>query len=121
MLEAAQDLGKSRHTAALTLTNARMNSTAKENEVAREKSKGAGSGKIAQLEVELNQIKAKQEVAQKGLDRFTENIESEVDNFHNHRVSDLKAILGGYASAAHKLANSVAKQRASLTMRFEEL
>lgn len=121
MLEAAQDLGKARNTAALNLTNARMSYTAKETEVNREKQKGTGSGRLAQLDVELNQLKQKQDAAQKLLDKFKDNMESEVTNFHNHRVSDLKHIMAGYASAAHKLATTVAKQRAGLATQLDEI
>lgn len=120
MLEAAQDLGKARNTAALTLTNARMSYKTKEAEVNRERTKGTGAGRIAQMEVELQQYKSKQEAAQSAVDKFSENMESEVTNFHNHRVSDLKHIMGGYASAAYKLASAVTKQRSKLAMQFDD-
>jgi len=114
MLQSAQDMGAARNTAALTLTNARIKTAQKRQENDAEKHKGAGAGRAAQMDVELGQVQRQQEAAQSRLTKFDEHIPGEIDRFHKHRSSDLKAIMCGYAGAASSLANQISKQRTNL-------
>jgi len=113
MMGAATDLCHNRNTAAVQLTNARNNTDAKKHYLDEAKTKGA-DGKVVQLESELLQTQARQEVAQKKLDKFKEHLSKEVQYFDEHRVMDLKAILTTYSDAALMLANHVAKKRRAL-------
>jgi len=110
MMGAASDLCAARHQAALKLTNARNDTQRKQAEL--EKAKGTKNE--AALTKELETFTGVQEAAQGRFDKFTENFAKEVDHFHVHRVTDMKAIMKTYVDAACQLSNTVSTKRATL-------
>lgn len=116
MMGAASDLCSSRHQVALKLTNARNDTQRKEVEV--EKAKGTKNE--ASLAKELETFTGVQEAAQGRFDKFTENFTKEVEHFHAHRVTDMKAIMKIYVDAACQLSNTVSAKRATLAQNLTD-
>merc|ERR1719482_1583040 len=110
MSQSAGDLCTSRNKAALSLTNARSKHENKNREIEQSKAQGARESKLQQLDQEADVCQAELTTAQNRIDKFSENLASELKYFHGTRATDMRSILASYADAAFMLASNIAKK-----------